>query len=70
MKLTVFGASGKVGQEIVRQALAAGHGVTAVVRARSRASGCARRPLPEEETNRVPRLVTRMDPTPRCMPRW
>jgi putative NADH-flavin reductase len=36
MKLTVFGASGRVGQEIVRQALAAGHGVTAVVRDRSR----------------------------------
>lgn len=32
MKLTVFGATGGVGQEIVRQALAAGHRVTAVVR--------------------------------------
>ncbi|MEU4504618.1 NAD(P)H-binding protein [Streptomyces sp. NPDC024089] len=32
MRITVFGATGGVGQEIVRQALAAGHEVTAVVR--------------------------------------
>lgn len=32
MKLTVFGATGGVGREIVRQALDAGHDVTAVVR--------------------------------------
>ncbi|MEU8462852.1 NAD(P)H-binding protein [Streptomyces sp. NPDC029003] len=32
MKLTVFGATGGVGREVVRQALAAGHEVTAVVR--------------------------------------
>src|SRR5919197_4536453 len=32
MNLTVFGATGGVGQEIVRQALTAGHHVTAVVR--------------------------------------
>ncbi|MEU6662276.1 SDR family oxidoreductase [Streptomyces sp. NPDC046821] len=32
MRLTVFGATGGIGQEIVRQALAAGHQVTAVVR--------------------------------------
>ncbi|MFI8240695.1 NAD(P)-dependent oxidoreductase [Streptomyces sp. NPDC085866] len=32
MKLTVFGATGGIGREIVRQALGAGHRVTAVVR--------------------------------------
>lgn len=32
MRITVFGATGAVGQEIVRQALSAGHEVTAVVR--------------------------------------
>ncbi|MET4924514.1 NAD(P)H-binding protein [Streptomyces sp. PSRA5] len=32
MRLTVFGATGGVGREIVRQGLAAGHRVTAVVR--------------------------------------
>jgi uncharacterized protein YbjT (DUF2867 family) len=32
MKMTVFGATGRVGEHVVRQALAAGHHVTAVVR--------------------------------------
>ncbi len=32
MKLTVFGATGGIGREIVRQSLSAGHEVTAVVR--------------------------------------
>ncbi|MGW7346705.1 NAD(P)-dependent oxidoreductase [Streptomyces sp. NPDC054854] len=36
MKLTVFGATGGVGREVVLQALAAGHEVTAVVRDPSR----------------------------------
>ncbi|MWA12941.1 NAD(P)-dependent oxidoreductase [Streptomyces sp. BA2] len=38
MKLTVFGATGGVGGEIVRQALGAGHEVTAVVRDPARLS--------------------------------
>lgn len=36
MKLTVLGATGGIGSQIVRQALAAGHDVTAVVREKSR----------------------------------
>ncbi|MYX49520.1 NAD(P)H-binding protein, partial [Streptomyces sp. SID8385] len=32
MRITVFGATGGVGGEVVRQALEAGHEVTAVVR--------------------------------------
>lgn len=35
MRLTVFGASGRVGGHLVRQALSAGHTVTAVVRERA-----------------------------------
>ena len=36
MKITVFGATGGIGGHVVRQALAAGHQVTAVVRDRAR----------------------------------
>ncbi|WDT88843.1 NAD(P)H-binding protein [Streptomyces sp. SCSIO-PteL053] len=39
MRITVFGATGGVGQEIVGQALAAGHEVTAVVRDPDRLPG-------------------------------
>ncbi|MEL5957072.1 NAD(P)H-binding protein [Streptomyces sp. CLV115] len=53
MRITVFGATGGVGQEIVRQALAAGHEVTAVVR------DPARLPVPLSDV-RV-HTVARMD---------
>ncbi|HEY3008645.1 MAG TPA: NAD(P)H-binding protein [Micromonosporaceae bacterium] len=36
MKLTVFGATGRIGEQAVRQALGAGHTITAVVREQSR----------------------------------
>lgn len=36
MRLTVFGATGRIGEELVRQALTAGHKVTAVARRSSR----------------------------------
>jgi putative NADH-flavin reductase len=58
VKLTVFGATGGVGQEIVRQALRAGHQVTAVVRdpARLEVTGpgldVVRADLTDEETVR------------------
>lgn len=47
MRLTVFGATGGVGREVVRQALDAGHEVTAVVR------DPARLPVPAHERLRV-----------------
>jgi putative NADH-flavin reductase len=36
MKITVCGATGRIGQELVKRALAGGHDVTAIVRDRSR----------------------------------
>jgi uncharacterized protein YbjT (DUF2867 family) len=39
MKLTVFGATGRIGREIVRQGAAAGHDMTAVVRRGSTVAG-------------------------------
>lgn len=51
MKLTVFGASGAIGGHVVRQALDAGHKVTAVVRASSGFD------IPEVEVIRVPGLT-------------
>ncbi|MFI2778128.1 NAD(P)-dependent oxidoreductase [Streptomyces sp. ALB3] len=49
MRLTVFGATGGVGQEVVRQARAAGHEVTAVVRDPAR--------LPDGLRNAAPHAV-------------
>ncbi|MEW2552045.1 NAD(P)H-binding protein [Streptomyces zhihengii] len=53
MELTVFGATGGIGREIVRQALDAGHGVTAVVRdpARLDASGPRLKVFPADLTD-------------------
>jgi putative NADH-flavin reductase len=51
MKLTVFGASGAIGGHVVRQALDAGHKVTAVVRASSGFD------VPDVEIVKVPGLT-------------
>lgn len=56
MHLTVFGSTGGVGREIVGQALAAGHEVTAVVRDPDR--------LPEPLDRRALHGVVRLDDTP------
>ncbi|MEV7562732.1 NAD(P)H-binding protein [Streptomyces sp. NPDC089795] len=56
MKITVFGASGGVGREVVRQALDAGHEVTAVVR------DPARLPVPAHERLRVATVADVTDP--------
>ncbi|MFG2486681.1 MULTISPECIES: NAD(P)-dependent oxidoreductase [Streptomyces] len=56
MKITVFGASGGVGREVVRQALDAGHEVTAVVR------DPARLPVPAHERLRVVTVADVTDP--------
>ncbi|MFF5895267.1 NAD(P)-dependent oxidoreductase [Streptomyces argenteolus] len=53
MRLTVFGATGAVGQEIVRQARTSGHQVTAVVRDPAR--------LPEGLRSAAPDGVVRLD---------
>ncbi|MET9702141.1 NAD(P)-dependent oxidoreductase [Streptomyces griseus] len=53
MRITVFGATGGVGQEIVGQALAAGHEVTAVVRDPDR--------LPERPDRAALAAVVRLD---------
>ncbi|MGW1296783.1 NAD(P)-dependent oxidoreductase [Streptomyces sp. NPDC002533] len=53
MRLTVFGATGGVGREVVAQALAAGHEVTAVVRDPAR--------LPEPLDARALHGVVRLD---------
>ncbi|MGW6571241.1 NAD(P)-dependent oxidoreductase [Streptomyces sp. NPDC054945] len=56
MKITVFGASGGVGREVVRQALDAGHEVTAVVR------DPARLPVPAHERLWVATVADVTDP--------
>ncbi|MFD8110920.1 NAD(P)-dependent oxidoreductase [Streptomyces microflavus] len=53
MRITVFGATGGIGQEVVRQALAAGHEVTAVVRDPDR--------LPESMDRAAIHAVARLD---------
>ncbi|MFH9135452.1 NAD(P)-dependent oxidoreductase [Streptomyces sp. NPDC017524] len=53
MRITVFGATGGVGQEIVGQARAAGHEVTVVVRDPDR--------LPERLDRAAPHTVVRLD---------
>ncbi|MFC5799486.1 NAD(P)-dependent oxidoreductase [Streptomyces formicae] len=55
MKLTVFGATGGIGQEIVRQALADGHQVTAVVRDPARLS------VPADGRERLDVVTARFD---------
>jgi uncharacterized protein YbjT (DUF2867 family) len=57
MKLTVFGATGRIGEHMVRQALDAGHRVSAVVRGSSRLDISH----PALEIHRVPGLA---DPEP------
>ncbi|MEV7851088.1 NAD(P)H-binding protein [Streptomyces sp. NPDC088183] len=52
MRITVFGATGGVGQEIVRQAVSAGHEVTAVVRDPARLPV----PLSDVQVHRAARL--------------
>ncbi|MDH6118291.1 uncharacterized protein YbjT (DUF2867 family) [Kitasatospora sp. GAS204A] len=56
MKLTVFGATGGVGREVVRQALGAGHEVTAVVR------DPARLPVPDRPGLTVATVADLTDP--------
>lgn len=53
MRITVFGATGGIGQEVVGQALAAGHEVTAVVRDPDR--------LPEPLDRAAMHVVARLD---------
>ncbi len=36
----------------------------------ARESGWGERPVAAGDTNRVPRCLTRIEPTPRCMWRW
>lgn len=55
MRLTVFGATGAIGRQIVRQAVASGHEVTAVVRDPGR--------LPGELAAAQPHAVVRLDDT-------
>ncbi|MDX5571262.1 NAD(P)H-binding protein [Streptomyces sp. ID01-9D] len=53
MRITVFGATGGIGQEVVGQALAAGHEVTAVVRDPDR--------LPASQDRAALHAVVRLD---------
>jgi putative NADH-flavin reductase len=70
MRLTVFGASGGVGREVIRQAKGAQHEVTAVVRDLSRAPDgvtAIRADLASDDVTAVADAVARSDEIISCL---